>query len=223
MQLPGRNASRRHIGDVLPGAIAQECQGSDFGTRRLTFLHDHLGLRPQQRRTHVKRHLTGRSSVARVGIAGAMVATTLGVTAPPSSAIDLKLPMAVVARDFRFLGVPKALPAAQYDLRFFNISRDEDHEFVAFNLGPTCSATINTVDDAKALVEAGKGAFRMWCPGGSFEGAAFAGPGGRDREEFNLTPGKTLYFCGVRDENGTPHFDLGMIGLLDVFRLPGGP
>ncbi len=90
---------------------------------------------------------------ARVGLGGAVVVATIGVTAPPSSAIDVKLPMAIVARAFQFLG-PEVVAAATEDLlRFFNISPGEDHEFVALNLGPTCSATINTVADAQALLE----------------------------------------------------------------------
>ncbi len=163
-----------------------------------------------------------KSWVARVAVSGAVIVAALGMAAAPSSATDLKLPMAVVARDFQFLGIPRALPAAQYDVRFFNISRTEAHEFVAVNLGPTCSSTINTVAQAKALLDGGEDAFGAECPGGSFEGAVFADPGGRDRADIALTPGKTLYFCGVPDDNGTPHFELGMIGFLNVFSLPFG-
>jgi hypothetical protein len=163
----------------------------------------------------------GRSWAARIGFSAAMVTSMMGVSAPPSSAATLKLPMAVVARDFQFLGAPGRLPAATYDVRFLNISRDEAHEFVALNLGPTCSNTIDTVEKAKALLEGGHD-IDVVCPGNSFEGAVFAGPRGRDRQDITLVPGRTLYFCGVPDEDGTPHFELGMIGLINVFRLPGG-
>lgn len=164
----------------------------------------------------------GRSWAARMGFSAAIVASVLGASASPSSAAAPKRPMVVVARDFQFVGVAKRMPAAQYDLRFFNISKTEEHEFVAVNLGPTCSSTITTVDAAKALLVGGEEAFGTSCPGGSFEGAAFAGPGGRDREDLSLTPGRTLYFCGVTEENGTPHFDLGMIGFINVFSVPSG-
>jgi len=158
-----------------------------------------------------------------------MVASMLGASAAPSSAEAVKRPMAVVARDFQFI-VPPALPAGQYDLRFFNISRDEAHVFVALDLGPTCSRTTNTIAQAKALIEkllaAGEdgfeAAFDSACQGGSFEGAAFAEPGGRSREDFTFRPGKTLYFCDVPDDDGTPHFDLGMIGFMNIFSLPTG-
>ncbi len=92
-----------------------------------------------------------KSQFARVGLGAAMVASMLGASAAPSSAAMAKRPMAVVARDFQFI-VPPVLPAGDYDLRFFNISRDEDHVFVALNLGPKCSNTINTVAQAKALL-----------------------------------------------------------------------
>lgn len=165
----------------------------------------------------------GRSWAARIGFSAAMVASVMGVSAPPAPAAPLKLPMAVVARDFQFLGVPGRLPAATYDVRFFNISTEEDHEFVAVNLGPTCSNTITTIDQAKDALQNldSDEAFAAACPGGSFEGAVFAGPGGRDRQDITLAPGRTLYFCGIPDENGTPHFDLGMIGFINVFSLPG--
>ncbi len=162
----------------------------------------------------------GRSWAARIGFSAAMVASVMGVSSPPASAAPLKLPLAVVARDFQFLGVPGRLPAATYDLQFINISRTEEHEFVAVNLGPICSKTITTVAAAKALLDGGQDP-DVVCPGNTFEGGVDAGPGGRARQTLTLTPGRTLYFCGVPDENGTPHFDLGMIGFINVFSVPG--
>ncbi len=171
----------------------------------------------------------GRSWVARMSVSAALVGSVLGITAAPSSASTFTLPMAAVATGFQFLGVPSTLPAAHYDLQFFNISQQDDHEFVALNLGPVCSVTIQTVSDAKALLEqvGSSGgdpevAFEAACPGGGFEGTVFAPPGGRDRGDFTLAPGRTLYFCGVPEEDGTPHFELGMIGFINVFALPLG-
>jgi hypothetical protein len=173
----------------------------------------------------------GRSWAARLGFSAALVASVLGVSAGPSSAINLKLPLVVVARDFQFLGVPGRLPAGTYDTRFINISREEAHEFVAVNLGPTCSSTVTSVEAGQALIEnvgqqAGDGDpepfLEAACPGASLGGGVFAEPGGRDRGDITLTPGRTLYFCGVPDEDGTPHFDLGMIGFINVFALPSG-
>lgn len=174
-----------------------------------------------------------RSWTVRLGCSAAMVVAALGVSVQPSSALSFKLPLGVVARDFQFLGVPSRLPAATYDLRFYNISRDEAHVFVALNLGSKCGASIDTVDKAVALL---KGfppggpdpgpfvqAFNAACPGGSFGGAVFAVPGDSDRGDFTLTPGRTLYFCDIpEDDTGVPHFDLGMIGFINVFALPAG-
>jgi len=173
----------------------------------------------------------GGSRVTRLGLGAAMVASVLGMSAPASSAAAVRRPIAVVAKSFQFLGVPGRLPAGQYDVRFFNISRDDDHEFVAFNLGPICSPGTRTAADGKALFErigaAAEGgteddfgrAFDDACPGNSFAGAVFAPPGGRDRADLDLQPGKTLYLCFI-PEDGVPHFELGMIGLIDVFSLP---
>jgi len=178
-----------------------------------------------------------KSQFARVGLGATMVASALGVAAAPSSADAVKRPMAVVARDFQFLGAPPILPAGQYDLRFFNISREEEHEFVALNV-ESCKSKVTTIVAAKALLDAiGSKAVRdaapgmepdfdaatqALCRGASFEGAAFAPPGQRDRQDFTLTPGRTLYFCAIPDEDGTPHFELGMIGFINVFSLPTG-
>lgn len=179
--------------------------------------------------------MTGwKPRIARVGLGTAMVASMLGASAAPSSAVSVKWPMAVVARDFQFI-VPSVLPAGQYDLQFFNISRDEFHVFIALKLG-SCSNDISTLDEARGLIERigteaeGLGgqdadfdtATEDQCPGTVFEGAAQAGPGGRDRQDFNFVPGKTLYFCPVADEDGAPHFDLGMIGFMNIFALPTG-
>lgn len=177
----------------------------------------------------------GRSWIARLGFSAVLVGSVLSITAEPSSAGSFTFPLGVVADSFRFIGVPTTLPAEQYDVHFFNISQEDDHEFIALNLGPSCGSNITTVDDAKALLESvgqqahAAGAdnplpfFLAACPGAGFEGAAFAGPNfGQDEETFTLTPGKTLYFCGVQEPDGTPHFELGMIGFIDVFSLPGG-
>ncbi len=161
----------------------------------------------------------GRSWTVRLGFSAAVVVSALGMSALPSSAHTVKRPLAVVAKNFRFLGVPRSLPAGQYDVRFLNISPDE-HELVAFNLGPVCSRTITTAAQARALLDSGQDP-DVVCPGNNFEGYASAGPGGTDREDFTLSPGRTLYFCGV-PENGVPHFDLGMIGFINVFAVPTG-
>ncbi len=168
-----------------------------------------------------------RSLTARVVALGAALVSLLFVVAPqPSMAGPGKLPLAVVAKDYRFLGVPSSLPAGTYDTRFFNISDDEFHVLVALNLGPRCSGfpdqrVINLIDRLSAIEdeEAGEAAFAKACPGGSF-GAVAAPPGGQDRQDLTFTPGRVYYFCPVPTEEGTPHADLGMRGFINVRSVP---
>lgn len=158
------------------------------------------------------------SLLVRVACASAVVAApVLATSVTAAHAAGGKISLAVVARDYHFSGVPNSLPAATYSVNFINVG-DEEHEFVAVNLGPQCGSF--TKQQALAELNKGEDAFFADCPGGSFEGAAFAAPGQRDRETVTLTPGRTLYFCGVPDENGVPHFELGMIGFINVRATP---
>ncbi len=159
------------------------------------------------------------SKLTRFGCCAAVAASALAMSSAPASAAPAAAqPLAVVAKDYRYLGVPLLLPAGQYNLQFSNHGHEE-HEFVALNLGPTCSQSINNAKRAKRLLSSvqSEEEFVADCPGATFAGAADAQPGARDREPLNLEPGRTLYFCAVPDANGTPHFDLGMIGLIKVF------
>ncbi|MDQ6749064.1 MAG: hypothetical protein M3010_13295 [Candidatus Dormibacteraeota bacterium] len=156
----------------------------------------------------------------RLGLAAAVAVPFVGISATPAMAAPASGSFTVVARDFEFTGVPRVLAAGTYHVNFVNRGKDE-HDFVALNLGPQCGATVKSIKDAKNLKRQIDGApdpeaaFAAACPGGSFEGGAGAEPGGRDREDFTLTPGKTVYFCGVVDEAGA-HSDLGMLGLINV-------
>lgn len=164
-----------------------------------------------------------RASAGRVGLAGALAASALVLVPQASYAAHRTIPLAVVARDFQFLGLPPALPAGQYDVRFFNLGQ-EPHVIVAVNLGPQCSQSITTKEQGLAFLQTvdSDAAFAAACPGGSFAGDVFAPPGGRSTGPLTLAPGRTMYFCPIPEENGVPHFDLGMIGFIDVFSLPGG-
>ncbi len=181
-------------------------------------------------------HRLGRSWIARMGFSAALVGSDVAVVAPPtpaSAAIQLRFPLTVVAASFRFFGVPDRLPESVVDLHLLNISPDDEHEIVAVNLGPDCGSTVNSVADAQALLTqayaqaAAAGShspvrfIAAACPEASFEGRVFADPNfGQDSRTFTFTPGKTLYFCGVPEPDGSQHFDLGMIGFLDIFSLP---
>jgi len=158
-----------------------------------------------------------------------MAASTLAVATPSAGAAeaapaDATTPLSITAENFRFRDVPVFLRAGSSDVTLHNISED-DHVFVAVNLGPVCGPSVNTTADASALLaridqEAGnndpQAVFEAVCPGGSFEGAVFAPPGGTETDRIDFTPGKTLYFCPIPEEDGTPHSDLGMIGLINV-------
>ncbi|MGI9034160.1 MAG: hypothetical protein ACR2HY_10910 [Acidimicrobiales bacterium] len=169
---------------------------------------------------------SGRRAALFVVAAATAVASMVGMLAPTAaSAATRTYSLSVVARDFQFLGVPSRLPAGTANVRFRNISRSEFHEFIAVNLGPACAGF--TRDQAIAeITKAGQAedpiaAAQEDCPGLTFAGAAFAPPGGSDRETYDFQPGRVLYFCSIPDENGTPHFDLGMIGFINVFSVPG--
>ena len=178
----------------------------------------------------------GRSWIARMGFSAALMGSALAVAVPPSpasAAIQLRFPLTVVAEGFQFFGLPDRLPESVVDLHLLNISPDDEHEIVAVNLGPDCASTINSVADAQALLTqayaqaAAAGSHSpvrfigAACRGASFEGRAFADPNfGQDTEPFTFTAGKTLYFCGLPEPDGSQHFDLGMIGFLDIFSLP---
>jgi hypothetical protein len=55
-------------------------------------------------------------------------------------------------------------------------------------------------------------------PEGVFEaGAVFAKPGQEHQKLFDLTSlGQYGYFCPIRTPAGTPHYQLGFVGLFDV-------
>lgn len=163
-----------------------------------------------------------RSLAGRVGIAGAFALGILMFLPQTAYAAGRTAPLGVVARDFQFQGVPRTLPAGQYNVRFFNIGH-APHVLVAANLGPECSQSITTNQQAVAFLATiqSEQDFAAACPGGTLAGDVFAPPGGRSSALFNLAPGRTLVFCPIPEENGTPHFDLGMVGLINVFTLPG--
>jgi hypothetical protein len=69
-----------------------------------------------------------------------------------------------------------------------------------------------TVDEFIGILDAGEP------PEGAFEaGAVFAKPGQNHQKLFDLTsPGQYGYFCPITTPAGTPHYQLGFVGLFDV-------
>lgn len=159
--------------------------------------------------------------VLRVAVALAVAGSALALSVGPAGAAGNRS-VTVVARNFRFDGIPRYLPAGTYDLRFFNASRTDEHEFVGFNLGPACSARITTVAQLRELIRQieqspdPEAEFNRQCPGNSFAGAAYAPPLARDSQSLTLEPGRMAYLCFIPEPDGTPHYELGMIGLVQV-------
>lgn len=145
-------------------------------------------------------------------LAGAVVASVAMVAAPQTS-VAATYGLGIVAVDFRFAGIPSSLPAGEYDVRFFNGSRVHPHEAVAFDLGPDC-AHYSRAQVLALLDQPEEDAF-IECPNLAFEGFAFAPPLGRDRQTYNLIPGRTFFACFI-DTGGTPHFKLGLLSLVNV-------
>ncbi|MDQ4097367.1 MAG: hypothetical protein M3144_05800 [Actinomycetota bacterium] len=132
----------------------------------------------------------------------------------PQTAAAATFRLAIVAFDYRFAGIPSTLPAGDYDIRFFNVSRAEPHEAVAFNLGPECADLSRA--DVIALLEAPEEEAAAQCPNLRFEGFVFAPPFGRDNGTFSLAPGRTMFVCFIPTPEGIPHFRLGMLSFTNV-------
>ena len=169
----------------------------------------------------MKTRLHGRPVWGRVVVAGALAVSALMLAPQASYAASRALSLAVVSRDYSFEGLPGRLPAGEYNLSHYNFGA-EPHVLIAVNLGPVCSNTITTTEQAQEFLENVQSdeQFEAECPGGSIAGDVFAPPGGRSSGPITLTPGRTLYFCPIPTEEGIPHDDLGMIGFIDVFSFP---
>jgi plastocyanin len=124
----------------------------------------------------------------------------------------------VVARDFQWAGVPDDLRPGTYDFTFVNSSRQQPHEIVFFK-----------VDDGTKVRDVVAAANREDEPFfNDFRGVSFAEPLSVQRTE-EFEPGFTVgradlgdegryaYICFIPDvRTGKPHYQLGMVGLLDV-------
>lgn len=141
------------------------------------------------------------------------MATVVGL--PQSATADSTRAMSVAARDYRFSGIPSRLPAASYDTKFFNVSRNEPHEVVALRLANACAgySRQQLID----LFRQGEAATFATCPDIDFEGAAFAPPLRGDRQTLDLAPGRTVFACFIPTPAGIGHFELGMLSFSDVF------
>lgn len=153
---------------------------------------------------------------------GALATTAVPAGAGPRDRIDearrrAAMPV-VVARDFQWNGVPDDLRPGTYDFTFVNRSRKQVHEIVFFKVDDGTK-----VGDVVDAADSGDEPFF-----GDFRGVSFAEPLGVQRTE-EFEPGFTIgradfgdegryaYICFIPDiKTGKPHYQLGMVGLLDV-------
>ncbi len=122
--------------------------------------------------------------------------------------------MAVVAVNYRFLGIPNRLAPGDYDTRFVNASRDQAHEMIGFNLGAECASM--TRAEILDFLSGPEAEAAETCPSFGFAGFAFAEPRGRDRQTYSLEPGRAIFVCFLPTPDGVPHFLKGMLAVADV-------
>lgn len=147
-----------------------------------------------------------RTRTVRMAVAAAV---GIGVLAgAPQVAVAAEYRYAVVARDFRFQGVPSTLLAADYNTRFYNVGI-RPHVVVAVNLGAGCQGlTLAQVMDLFDLPE--EEVFGQ-CPNASVNGDVFAPPGQQSQGTLRVTSGQNWFVCFVSTPQGVPHYRLGMI------------
>lgn len=159
-------------------------------------------------------HARSRFHKGVVGLAAVAMAAVVGLP-QAATAADTTRALSVAARDYKFSGIPTQLPAASYDTKFFNASRNELHEVVALKLANACLgySRQQLID----LFRQGEIATNTTCPDLGFEGAAFAFPLEGDRTTLDLAPGRTVFVCFIPTAEGIGHFELGMLTISNVF------
>lgn len=145
----------------------------------------------------------GRLRTAKVAVAAAVTIGTLIGGPQAALASHRVINYLVLARDFRFIGVPSALPTADYDTRFINLGQ-APHVVVAVNLGPECQGLSKS--EAIALFDLGEEEVFEACPGAAVNGEAFALPGSTAHGTLTVTEGQNWFVCFVN-----AHYRLGML------------
>jgi hypothetical protein len=107
---------------------------------------------------------------------------------------------------------PAEVPADRYRIQLINASIGP-HVYIAVGglpEGITVPGFIQLIEDFEAGVPPPEGTFEA--------GAVFSAPGKfPHRKNFDFTsPGQYGFFCPIRTPAGTPHYDLGFVGLFDV-------
>jgi hypothetical protein len=148
---------------------------------------------------------------------GAALAASVALVVPASvaSAETPTKVQATVTDDFssgsiRFVvdGIPPVVPADNYKLELVNNSIGP-HVLIGLGGLPADLTEAEFIE----LIDSGPPP-----PAGVFEaGAVFSAPGTRHQKQFDLTaPGRYGYFCPITTPAGTPHYQLGFVGLTDA-------
>ena len=144
-------------------------------------------------------------------------AIAIGVLAgAPQVAVAAEYRYAIIARDFRFQGIPAALPVADYNTQFYNLGR-APHVVVAVDLGAGCQGL--TASQAMDLFDLEEEEVFAQCPNASINGQAFALGGESSQGSLSVTPGQNWFVCFVSSPQGVGHYRLGMLNEVRVISV----
>ena len=151
----------------------------------------------------------GATAMAMLVLVG--TASVAGASAPAKFQVTVTDDFSSGSIRFVVATIPAVVPADTYKVGLANNSIGP-HVLVAVGGLPE-DITVGEFIEVIAAVEAGAPP-----PEGTFEsGAVFSKPGQDHQKLFDLTsPGRYGFFCPIRTPNGTPHYQLGFVGLFDV-------
>lgn len=157
--------------------------------------------------------LTRRSTLrgaGAVGLAGVLAARGAGVlAAQEATPAGAAYPEVVItATDFEF-DVPATIDGGWTLLTLENQGKMDHH---AFLLQPTGEATIEEVQAALETPDLGA----ILAVATAIGGCPGVAPGERASVVMNLAPGEYILICAIPDDEGTPHYMLGMQSVIEV-------
>lgn len=155
---------------------------------------------------HLEALLTRRTvlqSVGALGVVGALTPRGLSAAAQSDSYPDVT----IVARDFSF-DMPSSIEGGHVQLTLDNQGMHDHH---AIFLRVNDDATVDDVEAALQLPEFGP-VFAV----ATSVGGPNAGPGQRSAVIVNLPPGHYVVICAIPNEEGVPHYALGMMASVEV-------
>jgi hypothetical protein len=161
-------------------------------------------------RSYTRARLLGATALA-VAVLVAMAPVAGAATAPPKVQVTVTDDFSSGSIRFVVDGVPAVVEADTYKVGLANNSIGP-HVLVAVGGLPdtiTEEQFIGLLDQVNAGAPPPEGAFEA--------GAVFSKPGQDHQKLFDLTsPGQYGYFCPIPTPAGTPHYQLGFVGLFEV-------